>query len=90
MGGMQVNLLCPHCGRRAKRLRISFDDTEKQDMQIQAILRTITSLFKETQVELKKVGTMGNEDAQKGLPYQERISHLQRPFDEPNGTILPN
>ena len=61
-----------------KRLRITFDDTHTQDMQIQETTRSITELFQRTQRNLKEVATMGNEEGNKNgpLPFQERIIRM--------------
>ncbi|ETO24332.1 hypothetical protein RFI_12825 [Reticulomyxa filosa] len=55
----QINLLQTY---HSKRLRISFDETKEQDAQIQETTRSITSLFRDVQIKLKKVALMGNEN----------------------------
>ncbi|ETO24580.1 hypothetical protein RFI_12577 [Reticulomyxa filosa] len=60
----------------ANRLRINFNDTKYQDIQVQERTRSITKLFREVENNLKKVVVMGNEKPNETLPYQERLIRL--------------
>uniref|UniRef100_A0A7S0GYM2 t-SNARE coiled-coil homology domain-containing protein n=1 Tax=Amorphochlora amoebiformis TaxID=1561963 RepID=A0A7S0GYM2_9EUKA len=56
------------------RLKVSFNDTIKQDSEIQMMTKDITMLFRNADTNLKRIATIGTGGG--NLPYQERVVRL--------------